>query len=95
MTNVVDQMPMNLRSLLVELLGASNPELLTSLLTNEEPTPGERVAVHEILTRSFMGSLTPDDEPTARGREIDDLLGAFLLKWPVEGEWFKDAPSND
>ncbi len=32
----------------------------------------------------FSANLRPDYEPTERGEQIDDLLGKFLLQFPIE-----------
>ena len=29
-------------------------------------------------------NLRPDYEPTERGKQVDDLLGKFLLQFPIE-----------
>ena len=39
--------------------------------------------------------LQPDDEPTDRGRKIDDLLGAFLMRWPIEVEQRTPPPDGN
>jgi hypothetical protein len=46
----------------------------------------ERLAVEDILSAAFTTCLQEDDEPTRRGRDIDDLLGAFLRRWPIDLE---------
>lgn len=92
MSNVVDTLPQALRSLFSEVIGANDARLLTSLLDHEVPSMADRAAVHNILATEFSRNLTSDHEPTKRGREIDSMLGAFLLQWPMHGEDFPPAP---
>lgn len=87
-STVVESLPPEMRALFVEVVGVANPALLSELTTGDNASPTQRVAVHEILSSEFARCLQPDDEPTERGRRIDNLLRAFLLEWPVQGEWF-------
>ncbi len=88
MSTVVETLPPEMRSLFVEVIGAANPALLSELMTADNASPMQRVAEHEILSSEFARCLQPDDEPTEPGSLIDNLLRAFLLEWPVQGEWF-------
>lgn len=90
MVNVVDSLPPPLQSLFVEVVGAADPELLGSLRSQTEPTPDEIKAVQDLLSYEFTRCLQPDDEPTERGRLIDDLIGIFVLRWLIQ----KDATSE-
>ena len=94
MTTAVESLPVELRDLFKEVIGNRNRQLLDELLTTEEPNKRQRAAVHEILTGEFSRCLQSDYEPTERGRQIDNLLGAFLLRWPVEGEWLRSNPDG-
>ena len=85
-SNVLDSLPKSARPLFIEVVGAHDKELLSALLASEEPGSGQRMAVLDILSDAFSLELQPDDEPTERGRNIDDLLGAFLLRWPIPPE---------
>lgn len=86
MNNVVDGLPIELKSIFTEVIGERDEDLLSSLRTHEEPSRRERVAVEQILSNEFSRNLGPDYEPTARGRDIDNALGEFLLQWPIEPE---------
>ena len=89
MKGVVNSLPSAMRSLFTEVIGARDPELLASLMSHDEPSTAERVEVHNILSTEFSRNLTQDYEPTDRGRQIDDLLGAFLTKWEIDGDAFR------
>lgn len=83
--NVIEGMPAEYRSIFVEILGRRDPELLSALSVGE-PSREQREAVEDILADEFTDNLGPGHEPTARGALIDDALGAFLLRWPIERE---------
>lgn len=83
MSNVIESLPEELRALFSEIIGTADAELLSALEDAEEPTQAQRAAVEDILSREFANSLRADYEPTARGKVVDDLLGAFLLRWPI------------
>jgi hypothetical protein len=82
----VDTLPAQFRSLFIEVIGEKDSDLLASLSSHDEPSQGERRAVEEILSTEFSRNLRTDYEPTERGRDIDNMLGAFLLRWPIESE---------
>jgi hypothetical protein len=90
-SNVLDTLPAQYRSLVIEVIGEEDRALLVSLGTHDEPNREERLAVLDILSSEFSRNLLPDDEPTQRRRDIDDALGAFLLRWPVEFEYPVDT----
>ena len=86
MTNVVESLPSRMRTLFTEVIGARNPGLLAALMNREDPTSDERAEVENILADEFNSCLRQDWEPTDRGIQIDELLGAFLLRWPVQAD---------
>lgn len=86
MSSVIDSLPHELEAVFVEVVGAQNEDLLRSLRSRQEPTRQERLDVERILSYEFTRNLGPDHEPTPRGRDIDNALGAFLLRWPIEAE---------
>jgi hypothetical protein len=83
-SNVLDSLPSRFQSLVVEIIADRDQALLEALRARDEPSQADRSAVEEILSDEFCRNLGPDDEPTPRGRDIDDALGAFLLRWPIE-----------
>lgn len=86
MRSVLDSLPEMFRTVYVRELGAKDPDLLERLLSADVPSRKDREAVEDILSRSFMHHLNQDHSPTSTGVEIDNALGAFLLKWPIERE---------
>jgi hypothetical protein len=85
-TNIVESLPEHMRELFAEVIGAHDPVLLSRLTSHDEPTLSERLAVEDILATEFSTGLRGDWEPTDRGRRVDEILGAFLLKWPINAE---------
>ena len=83
-SNVLDSLPSEVRALVAEVLGKRDGALLAALRAHEEPTQQERNAVEQILSDEFCRNLGSSDEPTQRGRDIDDALGVFLLRWPID-----------
>ena len=84
MTSVVDSLPAGNRAVFAEVVGKADPALLQTLGSTGEPSTEERESVLRILSAEFSRCLQPDDEPTERGRLVDDTLGAFLLRWPID-----------
>jgi hypothetical protein len=76
--------PRDLMPIFHEVLGEHDPDLLQSVLSSANPTLDERERVMDILADEFVRHLRPDYEPTERGKQIDDLLGKFLLQFPIE-----------
>jgi hypothetical protein len=82
-TSVVESLPSRMRPLFVEVIGVHAPDLLVILRSSEEPTQEQREAVEDILANEFGNCVGEDSEPTERGKEIDGMLGAFLIRWPI------------
>ncbi len=85
-TNVVEALPAEVQTMFVEVIGERDAALLSSLRTQTEPTREERHTVEDLLSDEMSKHLGPDYEPTDRGRAIDDAIGAFLTRWPIEPE---------
>lgn len=79
-------LPPSAGPLLEEIVGARDPALLADLKTSGEPNRAQRIAVTDILSDEFSRELRPDYEPTDRGNDIDNLLGQFLHRYPIEPE---------
>ncbi len=84
MSNVLTSLPPEMRELFAEVIGEADPALLDALANKTEPSPRDCEAVQEILITEFCSCLQPNDEPTERGRLIDNALGAFLVRWQLE-----------
>jgi hypothetical protein len=83
MSNVIEQLPEELRPLLIEIVGEQDENLLATLRTHDEPSQADRETVESLLADEFSRNLGQDFEPTGRGKAIDRLIGIFLLRWPI------------
>ena len=84
MNTVIDALPDEFRTVITNLLAERDPGLLHALQTQEKPTTDQQESVIDALADAFTEHLGPDGEPTAQGVLIDNALGAFLTRWPVE-----------
>jgi hypothetical protein len=87
--SVLDSIPEENRAIFAEVIGSANAQLLASLEGRDEPSIEERKQVEDILSAAFMRCLQLNYESTARGVAIDNTIGAFLMRWPIEAT---DAP---
>ncbi len=83
MMNSLNNLTRQSNELITQILKSRNPALLSELMRKREPTHSERLEVLNILSDEFTKNLLPNSEPTQRGRDIDNLLGSFLLLWPI------------
>jgi len=86
MTSVLESLPVEMRSLFESIVGLRAPELFAAISNCSSPTQVERVAVLDILSREFTCNLGPAYEPNQYGKDVDELLGQFLLQWPIRYE---------
>lgn len=84
MTNVIDSLPPEFREIVAEVVSGADEVLFSALRTQDSPTRAQRIRVEGILSNEFCQNLQANYEPTERGAAIDNALGAFLLRWPIE-----------
>lgn len=84
MNSIINEFPSNMQVLLAEIIGQNDQGLLAALRDAAEPDPDQRRAIEQILSDEFTCHLGGDYEPTERGKAIDNILGAFLLHWPID-----------
>lgn len=85
-STVVDSLPAEYRQIFVDVIRVRDANLLAALLNQGTPSIEEREAVEDVLSTEFSNHLSSDGEPTERGVAIDNALGAFLLRWPIQYE---------
>jgi hypothetical protein len=83
-SGAVALMPSSTRDLFQAILAERDPGLLELLRSTSTPSREQRVAVEDLLSGEFARELQSDYEPTGRGRAIDEVLGQFLMRWPIE-----------
>lgn len=68
-----------------EVLAKSAPDLLAALEASSEPTREVREQVVDVVADEFDEHVSgPDWEPTAWGKRVDEALGWFLDRFPIE-----------
>ncbi|WP_375487936.1 hypothetical protein [uncultured Mycobacterium sp.] len=83
MTNVLDAIPPEHRTVIVEELTRLNPALLAELRAAQKPTNEQSDAVVHALGVSMSPHFGPGHIPNERGIAIDNAIGAYLLAWPI------------
>ena len=78
MTTAIERVPENWRSLLIDVLGRQEPEVLAILQKEQELTDDQARRGMRALQWEFGNHLGADDEPTALGKEVDDLVDVFI-----------------
>lgn len=87
MANVIDSLPEKHQTVLTEIVGQRDPDLLAILRERAELSRDERNAVEKYLADALMGQFVgPDYEPTELGRRIKHTTDAFLERWPFKNE---------
>ncbi|MBS4729896.1 hypothetical protein MSM1_16620 [Mycobacterium sp. SM1] len=83
MNNVLDAIPPEHRTVIVEELTRLNPDMLAELRETQEPTNEQSDAVVDTLIRAMSENFGPGHIPNERGKAIDNAIGAYLLAWPI------------
>lgn len=83
MKSVVETLPRELRLLFARVVISVSPSLLQSLQNESDPSIAEREEVADILSNEFMKNVEVTGEPSQAGKKIDELLGEFLMHWPI------------
>jgi len=81
--NVVDQIPERWRELFVSALAKRAPSVLAALRTTSSPTPEDARATKRALIAEFTQHVDERSEPTATGRELDDLVAYFINRFTL------------
>lgn len=84
MSNVVESIPEQFRSLFVEVLAERDASLLAGLQNQAEPTPEQREAVDDIFSSEIVRELGPDYEASERGQQLKRAIEEFWYRWPNE-----------
>jgi hypothetical protein len=67
------------------VLQKCDPDLLATLETSDEPVREVREQVLDVVADEFNEHVSPaDSEPTPWGKRVDDALGWFLHRFPIE-----------
>jgi hypothetical protein len=68
-----------------EVLTRSDPDLLATLEASDEPAREVRERVLDVVADEFSENVHGADwEPTPWGKRVDDALGWFLHRFPID-----------
>lgn len=82
MSNALDVIPAEARTVIVEELSHRDPILLEELRKTDEPTIEQRDAVNELLAIAVIKSLGPDWTPNEHGLAVEQAACVFNEVWP-------------
>lgn len=78
MKAAIERVPENWRPLLTQILERREPEVLSILQKEQNLTDDQARRGMRALQWEFGKHLDADDEPTALGKEVDDLVDVFI-----------------
>jgi hypothetical protein len=71
------------RELFVSALAKRVPSVLEALRATSSPTPADAQSAKRALISEFTEHVDDQSEPTATGRELDDLVGYFINRFTM------------
>ena len=83
MNNVLDAVPSDHRTLIVEELRQRNPNLLTELRDAQKPTNDQSDAVIDELSYALSANYGPGHMPNEYGLAVERAIDAYLEAWPI------------
>ncbi len=85
MTNALDVIAQEWRTVIVAELENRNPTLLAELRYLQQPTVNQRESVEELLSDALSENYGPCHLPNEYGLAIERAIDAFLFAWPIGG----------
>lgn len=83
--SALDRLDAETAETLRRVLGRRAPDVLHALEETDDPPTDLRERVANAVVDEFSGEVSgPDWEPTPHGVRVDDALGAFYKRFPVE-----------
>ncbi|HWC79338.1 MAG TPA: hypothetical protein VG756_05170 [Pseudonocardiaceae bacterium] len=82
--NIIDEIPEPHRTIIIEVLEDKDPQLLETLRTSAPPTFDVWLGVTDTMIDAMSEHYGPGHEPDETGKQIDNALGAFMLRWPSD-----------
>jgi len=81
-SNALDVIPAEARTVIVEELSHRDPVLLEELRKTDEPTINQRDAVNQLLAIAVIKSLGPEWVPNVHGLAVEHAARVFNELWP-------------
>jgi hypothetical protein len=82
-SNVLDAISPEPRSVIEDELAHRNPALLAELRGAQEPTTDQCEAVEDVLAVALTDNFGPTQAPNVRGSTIERAIDAFFEAWPI------------
>ena len=82
-STVLDAIPSEHRTVIVDELARRDSALLAQLRDAREPTTEQREAVDHLLATAVIKSLGADYTPDEHGLAVERAVKAFLEVWPI------------
>jgi hypothetical protein len=83
--SALDELDADSALVIREVLAKRSPDLLEDLEASRVPSREVRELVSEVVADEFDEYVSgPDWEPTPWGKRVDDALGWFLHRFPIE-----------
>jgi hypothetical protein len=84
-SGALGELPHEVASLIDAVLQRRQPALAARLRAETDVALDDRAAVEDLLADEFSDEVfEPDYEPTAYGKQVDDAIGKFLVRFPIE-----------
>jgi hypothetical protein len=81
-SNLLDAIPAEHRTVIVEELTRYNPALLEELRGTQKPTNDQSNAVSRALSTALSGTFGPGHVPNEYGLAIERAIDAYFDVWP-------------
>jgi hypothetical protein len=82
-SNALDAVPPEARTVIVDELTRRDPALLADLRGTQEPTTEQRDAVERLLASAVINSMGADWTPNEHGLAVERAVKTFLEVWPM------------
>jgi hypothetical protein len=84
--SALDQLREDVAATVRDVMARRAPQVLQALEATDDPAMPLRQEVEDVLAREFSSKdgLGPDWEPTPYGKRVDEAIGAFVLRFPIE-----------
>ncbi|GAA4883111.1 hypothetical protein [Actinomycetospora straminea] len=84
--SALDELREDVAATVRDVMRRRAPETLQALEATDDPSMSLRQEVEDVLAREFSSKdgLGPDWEPTPYGKQVDEAIGAFVMRFPIE-----------
>jgi hypothetical protein len=83
MKSVLDAVPADHRTLILDELERRNPDLVKELSDTERPTNSQSDAIVDALSYALSANYGPGHMPNEYGLAVERAIDAYLEAWPI------------